>query len=98
MPCPDASPWGLGCYFLHSGEITHWFASALRDDELGVLAVARSVCESQQVLPGSLSCMVQYGFAQTLVLVPHLRTTARAYKIIAREAALDLLLVCSIQW
>ena len=25
---------GVGGYFLHFGEITHWFASALRDDNL----------------------------------------------------------------
>ena len=33
-----------------AGEITHWFSSALSDDEIGVLGAARGACESQQVL------------------------------------------------
>ena len=40
----------LGCIRVGAGEITHWFSSALSDDEIGVLGAARGACELQQVL------------------------------------------------
>ena len=39
----------LGCVLLQPGEVTHWFASALFDAELGVVGVYE-VDESKQVL------------------------------------------------
>jgi hypothetical protein len=48
----DASPWGLGGWLASSGVITHYFYSAVTQDDLDLYKIERGSCVGQQVLEG----------------------------------------------